>query len=69
MTKELGAYISEIPSYLQSKIKMLEPSPEMNALQVRRARILAAECERLDAAIEQFSMSSKTKRSLHRRAA
>ena len=56
MTKELTGYISEIRSDLQSKIKMLEPAPGMSALEVRRARILAAECERLDAVIEQFSL-------------
>ena len=68
MTKELSAYISEIRSDLQSKIKMLEPASGMSALQVRRALILAADCKRLDAVIERFSMSN-TKQFPRQRAA
>jgi hypothetical protein len=68
MTKELSAYISEIRSDLRSKIRMLEPSPGMNALQVQRARILAAECEQFDAVIKQFTIST-TNQGLRNRAA
>jgi hypothetical protein len=55
MTKELAKYISEIRNDLQSKIKMLEPMPDMSVLQARRAQILMDDCKRLDAAIEQFT--------------
>ena len=58
MTKELAAYISEVRKELQSKIRMLEPSSEMSPLQVRRAGILAAECQSLDACIAQFTLST-----------
>ena len=58
MTKELTAYILKIRSDLQSKIEMLEPSSGMTALQSRKAQILAADCKRFDAVIEEFSISS-----------
>ena len=68
MTDELAAFISEIRSDLQSKLRMLEPAFGMSALQIRKAQMLAADCKRFDAAIEQFSISN-TNQVLHKRAA
>ena len=54
MTKELAKYVLEIRNDVQSKIKMLEPVPDMSALQAKKAQTLAEDCRRLDAALEQF---------------
>jgi hypothetical protein len=58
MTRELAIYISGIRQELQSKIQMLSPTPGMNALQVKRAQNLAADCKRLDVVIQQFELEN-----------
>lgn len=62
MTKELAKYVSEIRNDLQSKIKMLEPMPDMSVLQAKRAQALVDDCRRLDAAIEQFTLKELRQR-------